>query len=235
MFNLSGEIYTLEITENNLLVIKKKSGKTISSQPVEKTKILHFNERNAFGVGQLVIFVEGMNTPLGESFGKDKVEDLKKMFEVLKEYCPYLQLTYTNALFYTLSKKKLEADTTIQKEKDAARLYQEPLKATSCLNENRSTQGKPSFISRMNGKKQKETECTCGNCNCKWYVNDAQIMRYVGNVLNSAGNLLSGSTTLGAYHLNNSNDIFQCPQCGSKKIKKKEVVFWVDKKGNYID
>ena len=36
-------------------------------------------------------------------------------------------------------------------------------------------------------------------------------------------------------YVKNINDPFQCPSCGSKKIKKKKVVFWVDKKGNYID
>ena len=84
-------------------------------------------------------------------------------------------------------------------------------------------------------KKSKEMECTCARCKTQWYVNDAQILRYAGNVFGSAGNILTGNPLLGAVHAKNINDPFQCPSCGSKKIKKKKVVFWVDKKGNYID
>lgn len=86
----------------------------------------------------------------------------------------------------------------------------------------------------IGAKKSKETECTCVQCKNQWYVNDAQVLRYASNVFGSVGHALAGSTFLSAYHMNNSNDPFHCPACGSKKITKKEATFWVDKKGNYI-
>lgn len=87
----------------------------------------------------------------------------------------------------------------------------------------------------VGAKKSKETECTCVQCQKQWYINDAQVLRYAGNVFASAGHALAGSNLLSAVHANYSNDPFQCPSCGSKKIKKRKVTFWIDKKGNYIE
>ena len=65
-------------------------------------------------------------------------------------------------------------------------------------------------------------------------MNDAQVLRNAGNAFSAVGHALTGNALLSAYHANNSKDPFQCPACGTKKIKKKKVTLWRDKKGNYL-
>ncbi len=79
--------------------------------------------------------------------------------------------------------------------------------------------------SRHSGcKKQKQTKCVCASCNHVFYYGNFDTLK---NLQNAA----YGSI----YSLNKYKDLGQCPKCGSRAISKKEVYFWVDKKGNCVD
>ena len=79
--------------------------------------------------------------------------------------------------------------------------------------------------SRHSGcKKQKHTKCVCASCNHVFYYGNFDTLK---NLHNAA----YGSI----YSLNQYKDLGQCPKCGSRAISKKEVYFWIDKKGNCVD
>jgi len=73
-------------------------------------------------------------------------------------------------------------------------------------------------------QKKKQTKCTCSSCGNVFYYTDS-------DVLKNAGNLMIGNI----YTLNQVKNLSQCPKCGSVAVSKKDVFFWVDKKGNCVD
>lgn len=73
-------------------------------------------------------------------------------------------------------------------------------------------------------KKHNQTKCVCSSCGNIYYYGNY-------DVLKNAANMFHGSL----YSLNQYKDLSQCPKCGSRAITKKEVFYWVDKKGNCVD
>ena len=51
------------------------------------------------------------------------------------------------------------------------------------------------------------------------------------DVVKNVANIFHGSM----YSINQYKDQDQCPKCGSRAITKKDVYFWLDKKGNCVD
>ena len=72
-------------------------------------------------------------------------------------------------------------------------------------------------------EKRKETKCTCVSCGKVYYYGEAEMLRNTMNVLNFS-----------IYSINQLKDLNQCPKCGSRAVKKEEVAFLVDKKGNFV-
>ena len=73
-------------------------------------------------------------------------------------------------------------------------------------------------------KKHSQTKCICTSCGDIFYYGDYDVIK-------NAANIFHGSL----YSLNQYKDLEQCPKCGSRAIKKKEVYYWVDKNGNCVD
>ena len=73
-------------------------------------------------------------------------------------------------------------------------------------------------------KKQKQTKCVCASCQHIFYYGDYYNLKNLSNA--AYGSI---------YTLNQYKDLGQCPKCGSRAISKKEVYFWIDKKGNCVD
>ena len=73
-------------------------------------------------------------------------------------------------------------------------------------------------------KKVKQTKCICNSCGNTFYFSDTDKIK-------NAANLLMGN----AYTLNQVKNLAKCPKCGSEAVSKKDVFFWVDKKGNCVD
>ena len=72
--------------------------------------------------------------------------------------------------------------------------------------------------------KKKQVKCTCRSCGNTYYYGDYDVVK-------NAANVFHGSI----YSINQFKDLDQCPKCGSRAITKKDVFFWVDKKGNCVD
>ena len=96
-------------------------------------------------------------------------------------------------------------------------------------------QKKLSFWKKMNVTKKNETKCTCAMCSNVWYVSEDKLNKAEGNKLMAAGNLLSGNMMAASYNANNIGNPFDCPKCGSSRIKKENIVFYVDKNGNHVN
>lgn len=77
---------------------------------------------------------------------------------------------------------------------------------------------------RAGCKKEKQTKCNCTSCGNIFYYGQYDEVKNVANVFHGS-----------LYSLNQVKDLGQCPKCGSRAITKKEVYFWVDKKGNCVD
>jgi len=77
---------------------------------------------------------------------------------------------------------------------------------------------------RAGCKKEKQTKCNCTSCGNVFYYGQYDEVKNVANVLHGS-----------LYSLNQVKDLGKCPKCGSRAITKKEVYFWVDKKGNCVD
>lgn len=72
--------------------------------------------------------------------------------------------------------------------------------------------------------KKKQTKCTCLSCKNTYYYGDYDVVKNVANAFHGS-----------LYAANKVKDLDQCPKCGSRAISKKDVYFWIDKKGNCID
>ncbi len=72
-------------------------------------------------------------------------------------------------------------------------------------------------------EKKKEMKCTCVSCGKVYYYGDAEVLRNTVNALNFS-----------IYSINQLKDLNRCPKCGSRAVKKEEVSFLVDKKGNFV-
>ena len=71
-------------------------------------------------------------------------------------------------------------------------------------------------------------------CSHVWYVSDELKNKNEGIKLMGIGQLLSGTLNTGAYHIANAKNPFECPKCGTSRITKETVTFWVDNNGNHI-
>ena len=210
MFGLQGTELNFQIADDDKITIThKKKSRIVVIQDAASFKVLYYNNKLLLGVGQIILYAQGHKKPIVDSFNKNQKVDFDRFFEYLLTKCEYLNLSYWKSCSYTEDAKqngKAENTTIINTKKP-----------------------------RWNAKKQVETQCTCGRCQTTWYVNDQQKMRMMGNLMGGIGSLLSGQSGMGAYYINNAHDVFQCPHCGSKMIKKQQVIFWVDKHGNYIE
>lgn len=210
MFALQGTVFDFQIADDDKITIThKKKNKNVVIQDVSFFKVLYYNSKSILGVGQIILYAQGHKKPIVESFNKNQKADFDRFFEYLSTKCEYLNLSYWQACSYA-ERKKQNGKT----------------EHATIMNTKRP---------RWNAKKQVETQCTCGRCQTTWYVNDQQKMRMIGNLMGGIGSMLSGQSEMGAYYVNNVHDVFQCPHCGSKMIKKHQVIFWVDKQGNYIE
>lgn len=72
--------------------------------------------------------------------------------------------------------------------------------------------------------KKKQTKCTCKSCGNTYYYGDHDVVKNIANVFHGS-----------LYSINQVKDLGQCPKCGSRAISKREVFFWLDKKGNCVD
>ena len=72
--------------------------------------------------------------------------------------------------------------------------------------------------------KKKQMKCSCNSCANTYYYGDYDVVKNVANTFQGS-----------IYSLNQVKDLGQCPKCGSRAVSKKEVYFWVDKKGNCVD
>ena len=72
--------------------------------------------------------------------------------------------------------------------------------------------------------KKKQFKCNCRSCGNIYYYGDYDVVKNTANVFRGSN-----------YSINQFKDLAQCPKCGSRAIAKKEVYFWVDKKGNCVD
>lgn len=229
MFELESVTYRFLLDANNELTITKKNGKVICKQNLEQIEILHFSSQNMLGNGSIVLMPTGLKSPIIDSFRREKAEKFSAFYSYIRTVCPYRNMSLMAACTYTPTAAVRETD---EEKKKLLQQLREPQKGEETI---KHGYFKPSLIARINAKKQKETECTCGQCNAQWYVNDMQVLRFAGNTLSAAGHAFAGDSFRSAYHINNAQDPFACPKCGSKKVKKKDVYFWIDKKGNYIE
>lgn len=85
-------------------------------------------------------------------------------------------------------------------------------------------EGMAEGIKHSGCKKQKQTKCICASCQHVFYYGSYDTLKNFTNVVHGS-----------IYSLNQYKDLGQCPKCGSRSISKKEVYFWVDKKGNCVD
>lgn len=90
-------------------------------------------------------------------------------------------------------------------------------------------------IKKLKLVEKKEIKCTCTKCSNVWYISEDRLNKSEGNKMMAIGNLLSGNIMAASYNANNIGNPFDCPKCGSSRIKKENTVFYTDKNGNYVD
>lgn len=96
-------------------------------------------------------------------------------------------------------------------------------------------------MSKKKIKKIKETKCTCKACGEVWYYGKQEAIENFGERMKNIGNQMSNTGSdmmcctgcLPAAFLPRKQekevrDLNQCPKCGSKAVKKEEVVHEVE-------
>ncbi|MHB1484816.1 MAG: hypothetical protein ACYCYI_09155 [Saccharofermentanales bacterium] len=206
------------IKNDTSLVFKNSKNEFICESSFENITILYYNKKDALGTGHMTMHIANINKTITVSFDNNQCNIFYTLHDFLTEHCESIDsLTILEAANYMKTPK--------EKARDEKRT--DNFKNAIIMRKNKKI--------RIGAKKKKETQCTCGNCSNEWYVDDEQIMRYAANLMLGAGSVLLGHPILGSYNINKATDVFQCPRCRSKKIKKKEIVFWVDTNGNYVD
>ncbi len=65
---------------------------------------------------------------------------------------------------------------------------------------------------------------SCVSCGNQWFVGDEDYLKNFVNAIHFS-----------LYSMNNVKEVDKCPSCGSRMIKKEQMTYWTDKKGNYVD
>ena len=130
---------------------------------------------------------------------------LKKYVKIHPEAQPRIE-----ALLESIEGKKAEKRKETQK-------YNDDLK--------NSIKEKFEKMNKRSGcKKEKQIKCVCISCQNIYYYGEYDKLKNFINTLNGS-----------IYSVNQYKDLGQCPKCGSRAISKKDIYFWVDKKGNCVD
>jgi predicted nucleic-acid-binding Zn-ribbon protein len=76
-------------------------------------------------------------------------------------------------------------------------------------------------------RKIKETKCTCSACGNTWYYGKEEVSKNLGAAMENLGkDLTCLSGCMPAVFIPDKKviDLDKCPKCGSKAIKKEEVI-----------
>ena len=77
----------------------------------------------------------------------------------------------------------------------------------------------------------KETKCTCAACNHTWYYGKQEVFKNLGNDLQNAGKSMmccTGCVPAALIPTKDKVDLGKCPNCGSKAIRKEDVIHEVE-------
>jgi hypothetical protein len=79
-------------------------------------------------------------------------------------------------------------------------------------------------------KQIQETRCTCSACGKVWFFGKSDIYQSYSGKLRNAGKTISGCTCCWpmSYMSREKTDLEKCPNCGSKAVKKEQIIHDVE-------
>ena len=221
--------YEYRVGDEFIEVWKKR--KLIVSSKISDFRILYFGKVSPKRKSSQFIFITPtMDTSLADLYKDiDSDKNIQLLLERISHKCIMDLMPRLSACFYGFSEsmKRTNCELSAQfKEnaKSALDSYKKHRKEKKLIN-----------WKKNNLIEKKETKCTCSMCSNVWYVSEDKTNKSEGNKLMAVGNLLSGSIMGASYNANNFDTPFDCPKCGSSRIKKEIIIFYTDKNGNHVD
>lgn len=233
MLNVKGSWYNYELIDNNRLVVKKKTGKILYDQPIKDVTVVYYKvEKNNSGIIGF-LFKDATQTTI-ENFTKKTEKDFKTIYDLICEKGTVNLMSYWTASFYNPNNKNDKTESNISNNPSQKNNDEKSFK--ELLKEIKNDFGQISKELKYDfAKEVTQTKCICQSCGKIYYYNELDESKESTKVIGALGQALVGNSLAAARISNNIKDLSQCPGCGSRKIKKIEEKYKVDKNGNYIE
>ena len=197
--------------ENGIFILTSIFGREKIREPLQNIILLYYKEfRKKSGI--IVFAVRNSENSICINFGGEQVDNFRKLSEILKKYCEFLDLNYLQATFFyskriSKMRDKIEYDNLgnqIVTKKQFKKILRDNI--------------------RQGYKEHYEEQRTCLQCG-KLFI--------WGNFdyLKSAAVLL-GSPMF--YGVNNFKDPDKCPNCGSRRCTITQFYYFTNKKKEIV-